>query len=294
MKSGKCPLTVAIIAVVLFFCTLGSWADSRNATSVIDKDMPFKAGGTLWVIAEFQEVTITAKPVETVKIKIVQEATDFAAKSKLADYLPTFVQMGGNDFIYLNHIKERVEPEQLEKKTMPTFTANLNLPGILGRVSIEMPPGMNVSVITYSGKCVLRGDFGEAKVRFQTNTGRIDIKGAMQDLETQTSYGPVGVELTREIRSAEVNIDRGRVEFDGTAVAMAVQSQSANVTVTLAQKWSGEATIETSSGSIQLRDVTGAPEPDGNHIRIHGDPNGPKYAIKTWSGNVFLKKKLYY
>jgi DUF4097 and DUF4098 domain-containing protein YvlB len=244
------------------------------------------------VVAEFQDVIITVKPIEAVKVRVVQEATDFAAKSKLADFLPTFVQMGGNDFIFVNHIKERLEPEQLEKKELPAFTISMGLPSIYGSVSIEMPPGMNVSVITYSGKCVLKGDLGEAKVRFQTNTGRIDIKGAMQDLETQTSYGPVGVELTREIRSAEVNIDRGKLEFDGGAIAMTINSQSANMTVTLLHKWSGTGTIETGSGAIQLRDVAGSPEPDSNHVSIHGDSNGPKFVIKTRTGNVFLKKRM--
>jgi len=287
-----CHMAGVLISLALVTLTSWGWDTTRSATSNIQKELPFKAGATVWVIAEFQDVTITVKPISSVKVDVVQEATDFDAKSKLAEYLPTFVQLGGNVFIYVNKTKERLEPAELENKRLPDCVIGPARPGIFGRVSVEMPPGMNVSVITFSGRCNFKGDLGDAAVRFQTNTGRIEIEGAMQDLQTQTTYERVAVRLTRHIHSAEVGIDRGKVELDGSADSISVHSNSANVAVILPRAWAGTGKIETVSGGIRLQDIAGSKGQDNNHMSILGDSDGPKCTIKTGSGSILLKRNV--
>lgn len=187
-----------IAALILFGVAIR--ADQRGASARVQKSFPFAAGGTVWVVAAFQDVFVTAKSGSSVNVDIFMEATAFDAKWQLEQFTPTFVQWGPNVYIFANNVKDRLEPSHLEDKQLPTFKAQAAMPaaGFSGRISVEVPPGMSLSVITYTGRCFLKGDLGGAKARFQTNTGRISVKGAADAIETQTGYERVELELTRK------------------------------------------------------------------------------------------------
>lgn len=279
-----------LVAIVLAFATLTGFANDRSATMATSKQMPFKAGGTFYIIAEFQNVVVKIEPRTDIKIDVRMEITAFDPKYRLQAYVPTFVEYGQREYVFVNDVKHRAEPDrEWDPKALPTFFAGGEAtPGYYGTVTVSMPPGMNLWVVTSSGRCTLNGDLGNNGVRFQTDTGRISVKGAADDIDAHTTFEDVNLDFTRTVKTLQVTIDKGGLSISGVAQNIKVQTNSASIKMLIPRDLILAGALRTESGKVSS-EVPPAKK-EGNNLFDYENENADSHLdISTRSGNIAVK-----
>jgi len=118
---------------------------------------------------------------------------------------------------------------------------------IKGRVTVTMPPDLDLAIDSSSGSVTIDGDLGDGSVECDASSGSITIKGAMRDLSVDTSSGSTRVELTRPLDSFSADASSGSVRLSGGARRASVDTSSGSIAL---EGLLGDASMDASSGSI--------------------------------------------
>ncbi len=276
-------------AFMLVSFSLIASANDRSATMTTSKDMPFKAGGTFYIIAEFQNVVVKVEPRADIKIDIRMEITAFDPKYRLQAYVPTFVEYGQREYVFVNDMKHRAEPDRaLDPKALPNYCVAEVNPGYYGTVTVLMPPGMNLWAVTSSGRCTLKGDLGNTSVRFQTNTGRISIEGAADDVDVQTNFEDINLAFTRTVKTLHGALDKGKLSIDGVAQDIKVAANSANVRMIVPRDLVLSGTLRANPGTVSSE--LPPKDREGDHLFTYEGQNADCHLdITAQNGSITLK-----
>jgi len=274
------------VACVLF--ALAASAQTRSADA--SKEFPVQPGGSLEIEGEFQDIYVTVKPGLTqMKIKIHMEATEWDAKEQLKRYLPDFVQIGSRCFVFVNNVKYRTDLTQIaEIKSVPAYVMQNTVGKPLGKVQVEVPPGVSITAVTAQGRCYLKGDLGEAKLRFDTYSGLIKVEGAADNVDAKTAYADVKIDLSRRVRTLQVAIEKGTVQIGGAADAMEVISKTAPTTIEAPLGVSFTGLLDAQGGRISC-DLPGEKTGEGKQFALKGPEGSPTLKVQAENANITVR-----
>ena len=128
--------------------------------------------------------------------------------------------------------------------------ARANLSALKGKVTVEMPPGINLTIDSSSGSGKITGDLGEAAVRFDASSGSLTVDGAMGELHSDTSSGSVRATTSRPLDAFTADASSGSVHLSGGARIANADTSSGSIT---ASGLLGEGKFDSSSGSIKAQ-----------------------------------------
>jgi DUF4097 and DUF4098 domain-containing protein YvlB len=141
-----------------------------------------------------------------------------------------------------------------------------------GRISVTMPPDLDLSVASSSGSITVNGDLGDAVVTCSASSGSVTVDGAMRELRASTSSGSIRAAVDRPLERFSASASSGSVRLSGGAF------------------W---ASVDTSSGGITLGGLRGGAEMSASSgaVRGHWDVIPPGATIKAGasSGGVTLE-----
>ena len=251
MRARVLLIVIAVVCLV---------APGVHADITLNQEHSFaaRAGATVVIDVSFHEVEVTARPGETIDVVVNLKVGGSGNKAKkvMNDLQPKFLEQG-NKIIIRSTRKNGFHWSSLKTK---------------GKVTVQMPPDMNLTIDSSSGSALISGDFGDAKVSFDASSGSIRVVGAMHELHTDTSSGSVHAEVMCPVHLFTADASSGSVRLTGGA---------------------HEARVDTSSGSINLANLRGNASLDASSgsITAHWDaiPAGAKVRADASSGGVTLR-----
>lgn len=268
---------------------------------------------TLVIEVSFHEVVVNARPGQTVDVVVDLEVrgSDAKAAKRLGELEPVFRDDG--DTVLVRSVRKG--------------GINWGSSRATGRVVVEMPPNMDVEIDSASGSCTLTGDFGEAALSVDLASGAVRIAGAARELNIDTASGSITAELARpaqrivaDTASGSITVTGGahRVEADSASgsirlsgllgdasldsssgsitaswsslssgTAIAADTSSGRVRLTLPSGTPLSGTIDTGSGGIQS-DFSGTFQDRGHRLELRGGPEAARIDVDTSSGGVQL------
>jgi DUF4097 and DUF4098 domain-containing protein YvlB len=119
-----------------------------------------------------------------------------------------------------------------------------------GKVTVQMPPGMNLTIDSSSGSAEIVGDLGDAVVRFNASSGSLTVDGAMRELHSNTSSGSMRASVTAPVESFTASASSGSVRFSGGARHAKASTSSGSINVSGLH---GLGSFSASSGSIRAQ-----------------------------------------
>ena len=219
-----------IVAVVVLFA-----AASAHAGIELHQEHSFDArpGATVVVDVSFHTVEVEARPGDTIDVSVDIEVKGSGSSSKkaLSELQPKFLEEG-NKLIIRSTRKKGFSWKSVSAK---------------GRVTVKMPPGMDLVVDSSSGSAVISGDFGDAVIRFDASSGSLTVDGAMGELHADTSSGSVRATVSRPLDVFTADASSGSARLSGGAHKAKVDTSSGSVNLT---GLLGNASFDSSSGSI--------------------------------------------
>jgi len=222
---------VILAAVAAFFLI----ATIASADIELHQKHRFDArpGATVVIDVSFHRVEVTARPGDSVDVTVDIEVkgSSSSAKNAANQLQPKFLEEG-NRLIIRSTKKNGFSWKSVSAK---------------GRVTVEMPPGMNLVVDSSSGSAEISGDFGDAVVRFDASSGSLTVNGAMGELHTDTSSGSISATVSRPVDAFTADASSGSVRFSGGAHRTKVDTSSGSINVS---GLLGDAHFDASSGSI--------------------------------------------
>jgi len=158
------------------------------------------------------------------------------------------------------------------------------------RVTVDMPPGLELTVGTASGDVDVNGDFGDQDVTCGTASGDVTVGGTMGSLEASTASGDVKATVDSQMREFNAGTASGDIVFHGKAEKARLSTASGDIT---AKDLMGRASLSSASGDIE---ATWSRVTPGDEIHVDtasGDvslvlPQGAKVSgyIDTASGDI--------
>ena len=223
---------IAVIAVLCLFAT------GASAEIEIHEKHRFDArpGGTVVVDVSFHSVEVTAQPGNAVDVTvdITFKGDGSSAKSAANDYKPVFEEDG-----------DRLIIRSTRKKGWNWKSVRAK-----GKVTVQMPPGMNLTIDSSSGSARINGDFGDSKVVFDASSGSLTVDGAMRELHSDLSSGSVRATVSRPLDVFTSDASSGSARLTGGARMAHVESSSGSINVS---GLLGEGKFSASSGSIKAQ-----------------------------------------
>jgi DUF4097 and DUF4098 domain-containing protein YvlB len=224
--------TVAAFAVCLLI------AGSAAAEIEIHQKHRFDArpGATVVVDVSFHSVDVTARPGNTVDVTvdITVKGSGSSAKNAANDLTPVFEE-DGDKLIIRSTRKKGWSWKRVSAK---------------GKVTIQMPPGMHLTIDSSSGSAKINGDFGDGVVSFDASSGSLTVDGAMGELHSDTSSGSVKASVTNPVDSFTASASSGSVRFSGGAHHAKASTSSGGINVSGLR---GLGSFSASSGSIKAQ-----------------------------------------
>lgn len=224
--------TLTALAVCLLI------AGIANAEIDIHKKHRFDArpGSTVVVDVSFHAVEVTAKPGDSidVTVDILVKGDGSSAQKVAADLTPVFEEQG-----------DRMVIRSTRNKGW-----NWKKVKAKGKVTILMPPGINLTVDSSSGSTNIKGDFGDAVVRYDASSGSLVVDGAMGELHSDLSSGSVKATMSRPVNVFTADASSGSVKFAGGAHTAKVGTSSGSINVS---GLTGAGKFSASSGSIKAQ-----------------------------------------
>jgi hypothetical protein len=226
----------------------------------INQEHRFEArpGAGLLVDVSFHSVEVTVRPGTTVDVAVEIEVKGSGSRSKNAanDLQPQFIDEGG----------------RLIVRSTRSGGWSWKSVSAKGKVSIQMPPGMDLTIDSSSGGARVTGDLGDAVVRFDASSGGLTVEGAMRELHCDISSGSVRATLDRPVDVFTADASSGSVNLSGGA---------------------GKARVDTSSGGIALEGLRGDADLDASSGSISAEwdaiPSGATVRAGASSGSVTLR-----
>jgi DUF4097 and DUF4098 domain-containing protein YvlB len=224
-------ITVAALAVLLM-------AGIAFADIDIHKKHRFDArpGSTVVVDVSFHSVEVTAQQGDSVDVTVdlTIKGEGSSAQKVAADLTPVFEEQG-NRMIIRSTRSKGWNWKQVKAK---------------GKVTIQMPPGINLTVDSSSGSTTINGDFGASVVRYDASSGSLHVDGAMRELHSDLSSGSVRASLSRPVDVFTADASSGSVRLSGGAHTAKVGTSSGSINVS---GLTGAGKFSASSGSIKAR-----------------------------------------
>ncbi len=268
---------IPFAAIFVLILALPVLAFSATETSHTERSFPAATGGSVTIDASFHAVEVTARPGETVDVVVDLEfsASEKKAKSLLAEYEPRF-EVNGDDIVI--------------RSTREKTTWNWGWNTSKGKITVSMPPGMDLVIDNSSGSVFLKGDFGAAEVTVDNSSGSVKGDTAMAVLSIDNSSGRTDIKALRPLDQFQVDCSSGSVNFEGGATSVEVDSSSGSVEL---YGLLGDAKVDTSSGSVK---AVWQSIPPGAKVRIGtssggvrlGFPEGAEFngEVDTSSGGI--------
>jgi hypothetical protein len=192
-----------------------------------------RPGATVLIDVSFHRVEVVARPGGTVDVTVDLEVTGSTSKVKK----------------YLNEL----QPEFLDKddtlviRSVSKKMFHWRSPKTSGHVTVQMPPGMNLTIDSSSGSCEAKGDFGDAMLSIDVSSGSIVVTGAAREVMADTSSGSITLELERPADRVTADTSSGSISLTGGAGSLRADTSSGSIQ---ASGLHGDATLDTSSGAI--------------------------------------------
>jgi DUF4097 and DUF4098 domain-containing protein YvlB len=193
-----------------------------------------KRGATVVVEASFHNVEVIARPsdVVDVTVDITVKGSGSSAKNVANDLSPVFQEEGENLII-----------RSVRKKGWSWRRVSAK-----GKVTVQMPPGMNLSIDSSSGSAEIKGDFEDAVVRFDASSGSLTVAGVMGELHSNTSSGSVRASVEKPIELLDASASSGSIHLSGGARHAKVSTSSGSIDLSGLH---GPGSFSASSGSIK-------------------------------------------
>jgi DUF4097 and DUF4098 domain-containing protein YvlB len=184
----------------------------------------------------FHGVDVTVRPGDAVDVTvdITVKGDGSSAKNVANDLRPVFEEQA-DKLIIRSTRKKGWSWKQVKAK---------------GKVTVEMPPGINLSIDSSSGSGKITGDLGDAVVRFDASSGSLTVDGAMGELHSDTSSGSVRATVSRPLEAFSADASSGSVRLAGGAQSAMADTSSGSITVS---GLLGEGSFDASSGSIKAQ-----------------------------------------
>ena len=195
-----------------------------------------RPGSTVVVDVSFHTVEVTARPGDAidVTVDITVKGEGSSARNAADDLTPVFKEEG--DKLIIRSIRKKGWNWKNVKAK--------------GKVIVEMPPGMNLTVDSSSGSAKITGDFGDGVIRFDASSGSLTVDGAMGELHSDTSSGSVRATTSRPLDAFTADASSGSVHLSGGARIANADTSSGSIT---ASGLLGEGKFDSSSGSIKAQ-----------------------------------------
>jgi DUF4097 and DUF4098 domain-containing protein YvlB len=302
----------AIAVAVLCLIPLAASASSESLYR--EHVFEVRPGMSVTVDVSSLAVEVTARPGSTVEVTVDIEISGSAKKVQraLKALEPVFREEAGGVVI------------RSKKKGFSAFgSANVR-----GRVTVVMPPDLDLMIDSSSGSSQVTGDFGTGNIVCDTSSGSFRMTGAARSVVADLSSGSVVVDLTRPADSVRADTSSGKVTLKGGAAEFQADTSSGSITadglegdatmdassgsitaswtaipssaniradassgsvrLTLPAAASLSGTVNTSSGGIQS-DFPGRLSDDGDRMEFDGGPDAVRVKIDTSSGSVHLR-----
>jgi hypothetical protein len=221
--------------VLTVFAVISLFAAGAGAGIELHQEHSFDArpGATVVVDVSFHTVEVEARPGDTIDVSVEIEVKGSGSSSKkaLSELQPKFLEEG-NKLIIRSTRKKGFSWKSVSAK---------------GRVTVKMPPGMDLVVDSSSGSAVISGDFGDAVIRFDASSGSLTVDGAMRELHSDTSSGSVRAAVSRPLDVFTADASSGSARLSGGAHKAKVDTSSGSMNLT---GLLGNASFDSSSGSI--------------------------------------------
>jgi DUF4097 and DUF4098 domain-containing protein YvlB len=226
------PRSLFLIAV--FLC-----ANAAHADIDIVQEHTFDArpGQTVSIDVSFHRVEVMVEPGSQVRaiVELSTSSSSRKAEKAMEELAPVFQEKGDTLII-----------RSTRKGGWSSWWGG----NIKGRVTVTMPPDLDLAVDSSSGSVTIDGDLGDGSVECDASSGSITITGGMRNLSVDTSSGSTRVELTRPLESFSADASSGSVRLSGGANRASVDTSSGSITL---DGLLGDASMDASSGSITAR-----------------------------------------
>jgi hypothetical protein len=225
-------LTIAAIAALCLFAT------GASAEIEIHEKHRFDArpGATVVVDVSFHSVEVTAQPGSAVDVTVdLTIKGDGSSAKKIAEDLRPVFKDEGDELIIRSVRKKGWSWKSVKAK---------------GKITVQMPPGMNLTIDSSSGTAKVYGDFGDAVVGFDASSGSLTVDGAMRELHSDVSSGSIRATVSRPLDVFTSDASSGSARLTGGARKAHVDSSSGSINVS---GLLGEGILGASSGSIKAQ-----------------------------------------
>jgi len=223
--------TRSLILIAALFVT----AAVAHAQIELHQEHTFDArpGQTVSIDVSFHRVEVRVQSGDTVHAVVELSASGSSSKAERAieELTPVFQEKGDTLVI-----------RSTRKGGWNWFRGKIK-----GRVTVTMPPELNLSIDSSSGSITIDGDLGDASVNCDASSGSITIRGAMREFNADTSSGSIKAEVTRPMESFTADASSGSVRLTGGAHAASVDTSSGSINLA---GLLGDANVDASSGSI--------------------------------------------
>ncbi len=223
---------------LILIATLVLSATVAQAQIELHQEHTFDArpGQTVAIDVSFHRVEVRIEPGDTVQAVVDITASSSSGKAERAveELTPVFQEKGNTLVI-----------RSTRKGGWNWFSGKLK-----GRVTVTMPPDLDLSVDSSSGSITITGDLGDAEVDCDASSGSITVEGAMRVFNADTSSGSIKARVTRPLESFNADASSGSIRLSGGAHNASVDASSGSITLTGLR---GDADMGASSGSISAR-----------------------------------------
>ena len=213
-----------------------------------------RPGATVVVDVSFHSIEVTAVPGDSVDVAvdIVVKGSGGSAKNAANALQPEFL-VDGTKLIIRSRANKGWSWKSMSAK---------------GKVTIAMPPDVNLTIDASSGDTRLSGDFGDALVAFDASSGSLTFDGAAREVKADISSRSVNVVVMRPLEKFAADASSGNVRLEGGAHQAHVGTSSGSIKAT---GLLGDGHFDSSSGSITAQ---WSAIPDGANVRAEASSGG--------------------
>ena len=217
-----------VIAALVFATTVFADVELRQ-----EHTFDAQPGQKVVIDVSFHRVDVVVEPGSTVHAQVEISATSSSSKAERAveELRPVFEEKGDTLII-----------RSTRKRGWSWWNGNIK-----GRVTVTMPPDLDLLVDSSSGSVTIEGDLGDADVECDASSGSLTIRGTMRSLSADASSGSIRATVDRPLEKFNANTSSGSIRLDGGAYEATADASSGSINLFGLR---GNARIGTSSGSI--------------------------------------------
>lgn len=221
-------------SLVLIAVLLCATAVSADIDIVQEHTFDASPGQTVSIDVSFHRVDVIVEPGSRVHaiVELSTNSSSRKAEKAMEELAPAFQEKGDTLII-----------RSTRKGGWSSWWGG----NIKGRVTVTMPPDLDLAIDSSSGSITIDGDLGQGSVECDASSGSVNINGAMRSISVDTSSGSTRVELIRPVESFSADASSGSVRLSGGAHRASVDTSSGSITL---EGLLGDASMDASSGSI--------------------------------------------